>query len=295
MDLREMHYLLEIANTGHMTQAANNLFISQPALSKSLRKVENELGTELFYRDGNRLLPTDTGRIVIEKSSEILQLAANMNDAVDSTKNLKRGKVTLGCPSIVASLYLSELLIEFQRIYPEISFHLIEAGGGELTRLTASGEIDLAIVMRPIYSDSLNEIPIVKNQIVACAGQSHPWFNKSYVTISDFKNMPFITFDDTFNLHTQITERFHSEHITPQIILTATSAHFLCQYAYLSNQLLILAQPMINLYSHNNTIHTIPFRPVFPWELSIIFRKNIYLSTASKALLKFIQDYFFRL
>ena len=55
MDLREMHYLLEIANTGHMTQAANNLFISQPALSKSLRKVENELGTELFYRDGNRL------------------------------------------------------------------------------------------------------------------------------------------------------------------------------------------------------------------------------------------------
>lgn len=59
MDLREMHYLLEIANTGHMTQAANNLFISQPALSKSLRKVENELGTELFYRDGNRLLPTD--------------------------------------------------------------------------------------------------------------------------------------------------------------------------------------------------------------------------------------------
>lgn len=116
----------------------------------------------MFYRDGNRLLPTDTGRIVIEKSSEILQLAANMNDAVDSTKNLKRGKVTLGCPSIVASLYLSELLIEFQRIYPEISFHLIEAGGAELTRLTASGEIDLAIVMRPIYSDLLNEIPIVK-------------------------------------------------------------------------------------------------------------------------------------
>ena len=54
-------------------------------------------------------------------------------------------------------------------------------------RLTASGEIDLAIVMRPIYSDLLNEIPIVKNQIVACAGQSHPWFSKSYVTISDFR------------------------------------------------------------------------------------------------------------
>ena len=64
--------------------------------------------------------------------------------------------------------------------------------------------------MRPIYSDLLNEIPIVKNQIVACAGQSHPWFSKSYVTISDFRNMPFITFDDTFNLHTQIMERFHS-------------------------------------------------------------------------------------
>ena len=101
MDLREMHYLLEIANTGHMTQAANNLFISQPALSKSLRKVENELGTELFYRDGNRLLPTDTGRIVIEKSSEILQLVLPLSlHSIFPNCLLNFNEYTLKSPSI---------------------------------------------------------------------------------------------------------------------------------------------------------------------------------------------------
>ena len=293
MDIREMQYILEIDKTGHLTQAAHNLFISQPALSKALRKIETELDTPLFYRDGNTLRPTDTGEVVIEKASAILALAEEMSDAVAATKNLSQGKVSLGVPSVVMDMYFSELLIQFQHTYPGIDLHITEEGGTALTSLVASGELDVAIIMRPVYSDMLNEIPIIKNQIVACVNSSHPWAVRNYINIRDFKDIPFITFNSTFNVHTQLMKRFKEEKIYPNILLTSTSCQFLYQYAYQSGNILVLPRPMIEMYCRNDDIRMIPFKPSFSWELCLIFRKNIFLSTASKALISFIQEYFF--
>ena len=82
MDIREMRYFTELAKTKNMTKAAQNLYISQPALHKALRKVEAELNTTLFYRQGNEFLPTDTGIILLENSKSILNLVAQMEDSI---------------------------------------------------------------------------------------------------------------------------------------------------------------------------------------------------------------------
>ena len=88
MDIREMRYFIELARTKNMTKAAQNLYISQPALHKALRKVEAELDTTLFCRQGNEFLPTDTGTILLEKAQSVLGLVAQMEDSIAATKNL---------------------------------------------------------------------------------------------------------------------------------------------------------------------------------------------------------------
>ena len=108
MDIREMRYFIELARTKNMTKAAQNLYISQPALHKALRKVEAELDTTLFCRQGNEFLPTDTGTILLEKAQSVLGLVAQMEDSIAATKNLKLGKVHIGFPSVVGSMYLPE-------------------------------------------------------------------------------------------------------------------------------------------------------------------------------------------
>lgn len=163
MDIREMRYFTELAKTKNMTKAAQNLYISQPALHKALRKVEAELNTTLFYRQGNEFLPTDTGIILLENSKSILNLVAQMEDSIAETKNLKRGKVHLGFPTVVGNLYMPDLLIKFQQIHPNIALHTTESGGAALAHMVTEGELDMAIIMRPVYSDALNEIPIIKN------------------------------------------------------------------------------------------------------------------------------------
>ena len=74
MDIREIRYIIEIANTRNMTKAAANLFITQPALSKMLKKVELELGMPLFYREGNVMSPTEAGTLLVEHGTGISQI-----------------------------------------------------------------------------------------------------------------------------------------------------------------------------------------------------------------------------
>ena len=148
MDLREMRYIIELSKTKHMTHAANNLFISQPALYKSIRKVETELDTVLFYKRGNELLPTDTGKIVIENAQKILKMASQMEDSITAAKDLKQGEVRFGFTSVVGTMYLPELLVKFQEKYPGIDLHLIEEGGARLKDMT---ENEMIAVSRNIY------------------------------------------------------------------------------------------------------------------------------------------------
>lgn len=293
MELRELNYITAIGKTRHMSHAANELYISQPALYKSLRKIESEFGTPLFYRKGNELLPTDTGQIVLEKAGEISILISQMNDAVAATKNLKQGKVSIGFPSIIGTMFLPTLLIEFQKKYPDISLHTVEAGGNALAGMVISGDIDMAIIMRPVYSELLNEIPLIRDQVTAGVLPSHPLSRRSYVTIKDFDNLPFITFDKTFNMRAQLMELFRTEKFRPNIAFEGASCQFLFELTTLSDGILILPRPIIEFYAHDSMI-TLPFKPSFQWELSLIFQKNTFLSTASKALINHIQEYFFR-
>ena len=291
MDLREMRYIIELSKTKHMTHAANNLFISQPALYKSIRKVETELDTVLFYKRGNELLPTDTGKIVIENAQKILKMASQMEDSITAAKDLKQGEVRFGFTSVVGTMYLPELLVKFQEKYPGIDLHLIEEGGARLKDMTEKGELDVAIVLRPVHSEHLNEIPIIRDQFAVCIPEGHPWYDRDEVTMEDFKNVPFITFNEHFSVYNLIMERFRAANTHPQMAFAGADGQFIYKYALASGHVAIMPKSMIELYCNNDPIKIATFSPSFPWELCLIFPKNIFLSSASKAMITFMQEF----
>ena len=291
MDLREMRYIIELSKTKHMTHAANNLFISQPALYKSIRKVETELDTVLFYKRGNELLPTDTGKIVIENAQKILKMASQMEDSITAAKDLKQGEVRFGFTSVVGTMYLPELLVKFQEKYPGIDLHLIEEGGARLKDMTEKGELDIAIVLRPVHSEHLNEIPIIRDQFAVCIPEGHPWSDRDEVTMEDFKNVPFITFNEHFSVYNLIMERFRAANTHPQIAFAGADGQFIYKYTLASGHVAIMPKSMIELYCNNDPINIATFSPSFPWELCLIFPKNIFLSSASKAMITFMQEF----
>lgn len=293
MEFREMRYLMEIEHSKSMNRAADNLHISSPALHKVLHKLENEYSAKFFYREGRSLFPTEIGDIILRNAKDIHKIIKKMENEILASKELRTGEVLLGFPSVVGSIYLPDMIINFQQKYPGIILNTIEMGGDDLLNKVREGEIDAAIVMGPVFYDGINEIPIISDETVVCVHRQHPWAYKNHVTIRDFHDMPFVTFKEGFNLHKLLIEKFKEAEIHPHFALTGIDSHFLYRYAIRANQILILPKPMINLVCGADPIHLISFQPKFPWDLHLVYRKGAYLSAAAQALISHIQTFFF--
>ena len=291
MDIREMKYIDMIAQTRSMTKAAQNLHISQPALHKSLRKVEGEFGTTFFYRKGHEVLPTDTGAVALEYARRTLDSLSEMQKKILEIQNLNSCSIAFGFPAVVGTLYLPQALIDFQNAYPGISLKIVEAGANELSALVENGTLDMAILVRPVAHHALSEIPLLQDQVVAGVTQAHAWFGRSYVTAEDFEGVVFNTFSPDFSVHTQLVELFKEKNITPHIGFSGSNSEFLCQISMLSNGVLVLPRPIIESICKDE-MALIPFAPSFAWELSLAYRKNAYLSTAAEALINHLREHF---
>lgn len=90
LDIRELRYIIGIADARNMTKAASNLFVTQPALSKMLKKVEEQLGTQLFVRDGNSMTPTDAGLHVVERGKKIIHEFDELERQLADLKRMNR-------------------------------------------------------------------------------------------------------------------------------------------------------------------------------------------------------------
>lgn len=291
MEIRELKYITEIAKTKHMSIAANNLYISQPALHKALKKVEAELGAEIFYKNKNELYPTDSGMVVLKQAARILNSINNINEDIADIKNLKQGIVRIGYPTIVGEMFLVDPLLEFSKAYPGIKLEVHEAGGSTLTTMINAGKLDLAIIMSPAKEEIFNPIPIVQDQIAIKVRKHHPLANKDFVNISDLKGYPICTFDKSFNMRNQLDEIFTQNKIVPNIEIDCESSYFLYQYSKKSDGVLILPKPIIEFLSDGKDA-IIPIDPFFKWELALISPKNDFITKASQTLIEYLTNHF---
>jgi len=291
MDIRVLRYIAEIAKTKNLTKAASNLYVSQPALSKALKKAEMELECLLFYRDGSAMIPTDSGEVLLERADTIIKEFSVMNESLLDLKKLRKGHVSLGLPPIVSLLYFPPLIYNFRKKYPDIQLNYFEYGAMMLADKIMSDEIDLAVGMRPIFNDGLNEIPIVSKEIGIAVRKTHPFAQKKAVSMNDLKGVPIITFTSDFMVHHHLMGRYADAGIKPVFDLLSTDCNLMVEFARLSGGVCILPRPALEYYI-NEEMTTVSFEPRFNWELSLVFKKNAYMSHATKALISCCQSYF---
>lgn len=140
----------DVAKYGSISKAAQYGFTSQPAISKSIKKLEDELGVQLFYRNLNGVELTDKGKELlyfVEKSYSNLIIAER---AMLETENLERGKLSIGMPSNIGSFFLFDKIINFHKKYPNIEITIITGSTSKLISLLNSHKIDFVIDTSPI-------------------------------------------------------------------------------------------------------------------------------------------------
>lgn len=174
MQLRNIEYVLSIAETGSFSQAAKHLHISQPALSQAIQRLEEELGAKLFVRKNKETSLTRAGDLFLEDAKKILMLSNQIKKKMNDIQNLEDGEISLGISLYDGQMYFSNLLLEFKKIYPNIKMTILEDFSVTLERKLMMGHLDFAMFTTPIESDELLCEHLFFEEILLATPPKHP-------------------------------------------------------------------------------------------------------------------------
>lgn len=187
MNLKQFKYVLTLNNEGCFSKAADVLNISQPSLSQYIKKIEKELGVELFDRSGGNVRLTDAGRVYIEAGKKILDIKHDMSLKFMDISENKTGSITIGTSPFRSAVMMPKIVKEFKKLYPGITLIIKEGNTDELINGILHGEFDIALT---VYQDELLNLNMQKigvEEFVLAVPSSFEQLNAKSVTDRKYK------------------------------------------------------------------------------------------------------------
>lgn len=202
MEFDQLRYFLRVAELANFTRAAEELGISQPALSRSIQRLEEELGQPVFERQRRSLSMTEAGTLFQRRAQQILTL-------IDDTKaeicdDGQSGRVRVGAIPTIAPYFLPEVLREFSEEFPKASLIVQENTTDNLLKSCTQGEVDLAILALPVPSKYLKVEELFKEELLLVLPPTHPLVEKEKIRLSDVEPFPFVLLDEAHCLSDNI-------------------------------------------------------------------------------------------
>ncbi|WP_298815894.1 LysR family transcriptional regulator [Chloroflexus sp.] len=230
MELRHLRYFEAVARHSHVTRAAAELHIAQPALSKQISQLERELGITLFDRVGRSLRLTEAGEALLPYARAILAQVEEARSAMAERIGLKAGRVAIGAPPTVGAHLLPPLLAAFHQRYPGITLRLHEAGLHSLLDLLESGLTDLAVVALPVNDESLAVTPLLNEPLVLIVSPSHPLAGRGEVAMTELRNERWILSPASYELREATLKACREAGFTPQTALEGGETETLVRF-----------------------------------------------------------------
>lgn len=180
-----LKYFVEVARSGSIRKASDELHVATSALSRQIRKLEDELGTPLFERFSDGLRLTHAGEIVLRHATETLRHFDMMRSDLGEMRGKKTGRVHITCLDSLAVQFLPEFVRRFHRRHPAIDFRIRTSSYNNIFRLITEGDCDIAITFDLGRPHELDLISSVKMPLMAIVAADHPLARQKRVTLQE--------------------------------------------------------------------------------------------------------------
>ncbi len=245
MNLQQLRYLHEIVKHElNISDAAKALYTSQPGLSKQMKSLEEELGIEIFVRNGKRLTAiTEPGKAVLEIAQRMLHDVGNLKQVGQEFRSQDSGSLTIATTHTQARYALPPVVKQFTKRYPKVKLSLHQGSPTQIAQQVLNGEADIAIATESlIMYDELTTLPCYEWHHCIVVPIGHPLLTEKKLTLKKIAQYPIITYDFAFSGRGKINAAFNAHNITPNIVLTAIDADVIKTYVELGLGIGIVAQ-----------------------------------------------------
>lgn len=245
MNLQQLRYLNEIVRRGlNISDAAAALYTSQPGISKQVKLLEEELGLEIFVRNGKRIVAlTEPGKAILDIARRILHESDNLKQVGQEFQAQDSGNLILAATHTQARYVLPPVVKQFIKHYPKVKLGLHQGNPTQIAEQVLNREADIAIATESIMLyEGLVTLPCYDWHHCVVVPPKHPLLASKKLTLAKLAEYPLITYDFAFSGRSKIDEAFALAHLEPNITLSAMDADVIKTYVELGLGVGILAE-----------------------------------------------------
>jgi LysR family transcriptional regulator, cys regulon transcriptional activator len=236
MKLHQLRYLAAVAQSGlNITAAAHKLHTSQPGVSKQIKLLEDELGFQIFVREGRNLTRiTPAGQQVIDRAMRILQEAHSIRSLSAELREEDKGSLSIGTTHTQARYVLPDVIREFRTRYPQVRLNLHQGTSEQIAEMVISDRIDCAIATgsEHLFSD-LTLLPCYRWHRTVIVPRGHPLADGGRLSLRALAGYPLITYTFSFAGPSSLHEAFARASLVPNVAITARDADVIQTYVRL--------------------------------------------------------------
>jgi len=236
MKLQQLRYIWEVSkNNLNVSATAENIYTSQPGISKQIRILEDELGIPIFTRNGKHLTDmTPAGEKIIAIAGQMLMQAENIKNIAKEYRDESKGSLSIATTHTQARYVLPPIIKEFMQAKPNVSLDIQQGTPIQISEMVAQGKVDIAIATEAIeLFDNLIMLPCYSWDRCILVPKGHELSKLSSLSLNDVARYPLITYVFGFTGRSKLDDAFREESLNPDVALTAVDADVIKTYVRL--------------------------------------------------------------
>ena len=287
MEIKQIKYFVEVVRQGGMTQASEHLYIAQSTISKAIKNIENECDITLFDRSQKQIKLTDIGQTFYDNSLEFLALFEKLSLEMNDVVNVQKGHIKIGLSPMMNVQMFTNALNQFHKLYPNVTYEVIEGGGKIVENLTANDDVDIGITTLPVDHSLFHSVSLYNEELLLVVSNDHHLSDMEKVDLAELKNEEFVLFHDDYYLKDQIIENCKRIGFYPKTVANISQISFIANLIQQGIGISIVPESLVRLMGDNVT--SIQLENVeLSWHLGAIWRKDAYLNYVTRQWIDFI-------
>jgi LysR family hydrogen peroxide-inducible transcriptional activator len=260
MNLKDLTYLIAIADHNHFGKAAAACNVSQPALSMQIKKLETDLNVILIERTNKSVNLTDTGKLIAAQARRIINQVQEIRETAAGAKNIFSGDMRIGIFPTLASYLLPLIIPQLTKRFHKLSFHLIETHSSTLIENLQQGKIHAAFLTTPVIATNLHHKNLFEEELLLAAHSNHPISQKKSVKHTDLSGEKMILLEEGHCLRDQALAL--CKELQMQETVSATSLETLRHMITAGAGMALM--PKLAAHTSSSTISYLPFQQPKP-------------------------------
>ena len=273
MNLRDLHYLIAVADLRSFVQAAERCFISQPTLSTQIKKLEDSLGVQIFERSNKRVLLTEVGEQVVMSARRILQEVEQVKHLAEHARDPLAGNLRIGAFPTLSTYIFPPLVPLIREQLPKARLIMVEEKTEELVRQLKNAQIDMALLALPVLDESLQSETLFVDEFLLAVAVDHPLANRDSIEQTDLAGQQLLLLDEGHCLRGHALQICQLNNAAEQQDVRATSLETLRQMVRAGTGITFM--PRIAVGINDDGIRYIPFpSPAPSRSIGLVWRKT---------------------